>query len=196
MPASGASGTFAAAPLEETIWALVRLIRQERPHVVVTYSDNQRGYQHPDHLRVHDASVPAYKAAGDPAFHPKLGVAWTPQKLYYVVWSRASLMAQHEAFLQLGLPSPYKVERWQRRPSMDYRLTTKIFIGDHWEQVQAALRAHATQINPDSKHWFGLPPDIARITYPYDDYILAQSTVPSTLPEDDLFAGVVGDDVR
>ena len=59
---------------------------------------------------------------------------------------------------QVGLPSPFKVERWQRRPSMDHRLTTKIFIGDHWEQVQAALRAHATQIDPDSQHWFGLPP--------------------------------------
>src|SRR5437899_3865438 len=36
---------------------------------------------------VHEASVPAYKAAGDPVFHPELGVAWSPQKLYYVVWS-------------------------------------------------------------------------------------------------------------
>jgi mycothiol S-conjugate amidase len=73
MPASGAPGTFAVAPIEETIWALVRLIRQERPHVIVTYSDNQRGYPHPDHLRVHEASVPAYKAASDPAFHPEWG---------------------------------------------------------------------------------------------------------------------------
>jgi mycothiol S-conjugate amidase len=105
-------------------------------------------------------------------------------------------MAQHEAFLQLGLPSPFKVERWQRRPSMDYRLTTRIFIGDHWEQVQTALRAHATQIDPDSPYWFGLPPDIARTTYPYDDYILAHSTVPTTAPEDDLFTGVSGDDVE
>ena len=196
MPASGEPGTFAAASLEETVRALVRLIRQERPHVVVTYSDNQRGYQHPDHLRVHDASVPAYKAAGDPAFHPELGAAWTPQKLYYAVWSRAGLMAEHEAFVRLGLESPYNVERWQRRPSMDYRLTTKVFIGDHWEQVQAALRAHATQIDPNSQHWFGLPPEVARTTYPYDDYILAQSSVPTQLPEDDLFTGIKDDDVR
>ncbi len=191
MPASGAPGTFAAAPLEETVRVLVRLIRQERPHVVVTYSDNQRGYQHPDHLRVHDASVPAYAAASDPTFHPELGDPWAPRKLYYVVWARARMVAQHEAFLRLGLPSPYKPERWQRRPSMDHRLTTKVFVGDHWEQVQEALKAHATQIDPNSPHWFGLPPEIARRTYPYDDYILAQSQVPTTLPEDDLFAGVV-----
>lgn len=170
--------------------ALVRLIRKERPHIVVTYPDNQRGYKHPDHLRVHDASAPAYAAAGDASFHPELGEAWTPLKLYYVQWSRARLMAQHEAFLRLGLTSPFKAERWKRRSSLDYRLTTKVFIGDHWDQAQEAIRAHATQIDPNSVHWFGLPPDVARVTYPYDDYILAQSAVPTTLPEDDLFAGI------
>jgi mycothiol S-conjugate amidase len=193
MPASGEPGTFAAAPLDETVRALVRLIRQERPHVIVTYSDNQRGYQHPDHLRVHEASLPAYAAAGDPAFHPELGAAWTPLKLYYVVWARARLVAQHQEFLRLGLQSPFNAERWQRWPSMDYRLTTKVFVGDHWQQVQDALRAHATQIDPQSPYWFGLPPEVARITYPYDDYILAHSAVPTTPPEDDLFAGIHSD---
>ena len=42
MPASNEPGTFAAAPLDETVRALVRLIRRERPHVVVTYPANQR----------------------------------------------------------------------------------------------------------------------------------------------------------
>jgi mycothiol S-conjugate amidase len=112
------------------------------------------------------------------------------------VWSRAQLVARHEALLQLGLPSPFDPERWQRRPSMDYRITTRIYTGDHWEHMQAALCAHATQIDPDSPYWFGLPPDIARTVYPYEDYILAHSTVPTTLPEDDLFTGVVGDAVR
>lgn len=191
MPASGASGTFAAAPLEETVRALVRIIRRERPHVVVTYSDNQRGYQHPDHLRVHDASVPAYEAAGNPSFHPELGEAWAPLKLYYVLWSRARLVAQHEAFIRLGLQSPFNAARWKRRPSMDHRLTTKVFIGDQWDQTQNAVRAHATQVDPNSPYWFGLPPDVSRTTYPYDDYILAQSIVPTKLPEDDLFAGIV-----
>jgi mycothiol S-conjugate amidase len=196
MPASGEPGTFAAAPLEETIRALVRIIRKEQPHVVVTYSDNQRGYQHPDHLRVHDASVPAYEAAGNASFHPELGEAWAPQKLYYVLWSRARLVAQHEAFVRLGLQSPFNAERWKRRPSMDHRLTTKVFIGDYWDQTQDAVQAHATQIDPNSMYWFGLPPDIARTTYPYDDYILAQSSVPTKSPEDDLFAGIVDDNTQ
>ena len=190
MPASGDPDSFAAAPLDETVRALVRLIRHERPHVMVTYSNHQRGYQHPDHLRVHDASLPAYTAAADPAFHPELGAPWAPQKLYYIQWSRASLVARHQAFIDQGLESPFKVERWQRNTSMDYLLTTQVMVGEHWDQVQAALRAHATQIDPNSKYWFGLPPDVGRAVYPYDDYILAHSAVPTRLPEDDLFQGI------
>ena len=193
MPASGDPGTFAAAPLAETVRALVRIIRQERPHIVVTYSDNQRGYQHPDHLRVYEASVPAYEAASDPTFHPELGEAWVPQKLYYTLWSRASLIAQHHAFLRQGLKSPFKTERWKRRQSMDWRLTTKVFVGDHWDDVQQALRAYKTQIDPASTYWFGLPPDVARVTYPYEDYILARSSVQTIQPEDDLFGGITPD---
>lgn len=193
MPASDEPGTFAAAPLDETVRALVRLIRRERPHVIVTYPANQRGYRHPDHLRVHDASLPAYKAARDPAFHPELGEPWAPQKLYYVLWSRASLVARHKAFVRLGLETPFNPRRWKRRRSMDHFLTTKVFIGDHWEQTRSALRAHATQVDPNSPFWFGLPPEADRATYPYDDYILARSAVPTKLPEDDLFAGVNGD---
>ena len=193
MPASNEPGTFAAAPLDETVRALVRLIRRERPHVVVTYPANQRGYRHPDHLRVHDATMPAYKAARDPAFHPELGEPWAPQKLYYVLWSRASLVARHKAFVRHGLKSPFKPERWKRRRSMDHFLTTKVFIGDHWEKTRHALRAHATQVDPKSPFWFGLPPEVDRTAYPYDDYILARSAVRTRLPEDDLFAGVNGD---
>ena len=190
MPASNEPGTFAAAPLDETVRALVRLIRRERPHVMVTYPANQRGYRHPDHLRVHDASLPAYRAARDPGFHPELGAPWAPQKLYYVLWSRASLVARHKAFERLGMKSPFKPERWKRRRSMDHFITTRVFVGDHWEQGRRALTAHATQVDPKSPFWFGLPPEVDRDAYPYDDYILARSAVPTRLPEDDLFAGI------
>lgn len=50
--------------------------------------------------------------------------------------------------------------------------------------------AHATQINPDSPFWFGLPDDVLVGLYPWEDYQLAESTVPVELPETDLFAGL------
>jgi mycothiol S-conjugate amidase len=58
-----------------------------------------------------------------------------------------------------------------------------------------ALLAHATQIDPNSPFWFGLPREVASGIHPYDDYILAFSTVGSAAldtaaPEDDLFSGL------
>lgn len=180
---------FAKAPLEEAVERLVRIIRAERPQVIVTYPDDQQGYRHPDHLRVYDITVPAFHAAGDPAQFPDAGPAWTPSKLYYTTWSRQRVVALHETYERLGLESPYD-KAWFERPSQDHRITTKVDVQAWYQRRADALLAHATQVDPASKFWFGLPNDEAAAAYPWDDYILAESLVPTDLPEDDLFAGL------
>ncbi|CAN5559826.1 mycothiol conjugate amidase Mca [soil metagenome] len=182
---------FAAAPLDDAVGRLVALIRTHRPHVIVTYADDQQGYPHPDHLRVHDISLPAFDQAGDPDVLPVAGAGepWQQLKLYYTMWSRARMVAMHEKFTQLGLESPFD-EQWFARPSHDDRLTTRIDVGAYYDVRADALLAHATQIDPTSPFWFGLPRDEAAKVHPWDDYILARSLVDTDLPEDDLFAGV------
>jgi len=178
---------FARAPLEEAVGRLVEVIRRERPQVIVTYADDQEGYPHPDHLRVHDITLPAFDAAGDPDAFPDAGPPWQPLKLYYVAWSRARILAMHAKFIELGLESPFDA-KWFDRPDHDDRITTRLDVSEHDNVRRAALIAHETQIDPDSPFWFGLPPDV--VVYRYDDYILARSLVDSATPEDDLFAGV------
>ncbi|HEX2274702.1 MAG TPA: mycothiol conjugate amidase Mca [Acidimicrobiales bacterium] len=179
--------SFAQAPLDEAVGRLVAVIRRERPQVVVTYPDDQEGYPHPDHLRVHEITVPAFDAAGDPDAYPDLGEPWQPLKLYYVAWSRARMLAIHEKFLELGLESPFD-DKWFDRPDHDHRITTRLDVSELNHVRREALLAHRTQIDPESPFWFGLPPDV--VAYRYDDYILARSLVDSPLPEDDLFAGI------
>jgi mycothiol S-conjugate amidase len=73
MPDSEANAhpeAFANAPLDEAVGRLVGVIRRTRPQVVLTYGDEQGGYPHPDHLRVHDISQPAIERAADPAWYP------------------------------------------------------------------------------------------------------------------------------
>ncbi len=182
--------SFAQAELDEATGRLVGVIRRLRPHVIITYSDDQQGYRHPDHLRVHDVSLLAWERAGDPTWYPDHGEAWEPLKLYYSVWSRARLLAHHEKFLALGLDSPYD-DRWFSRPSNDDRITSKIDIGRYYSVRREALLAHATQVDPNEKCWFGLPDEAAADAYPWEDYILAHSRVPTgALPESDLFEGV------
>ena len=180
---------FAQADLDEATGRLVAILRRLRPHVIITYSDDQQGYRHPDHLRVHDISVLAWERAGDPAWYPEAGEPWTPLKLYYSLWSRARLVAHHEMFEKLGLESPYD-ENWFKRPSSDERITTKVDIGPFYPVRRAALLAHATQVDPNAGFWFGLPDEAAAEAYPWEDYILAESRVESSIPETDLFAGI------
>ena len=188
-PANEHPRSFAAVPLDEAVAELVAHIRTERPHVVITYSDDQQGYRHPDHLRVHDATVPAFHAAADESAFPDAGDPWQPLKLYYSTWARARIDAFHQAFLENDLESPYD-ERWFERESHDHRITTRIEIAAWYERRSHALRAHATQVDPHEKFWFGLTDDLAAAAYPWDDYILAHSELPTDVPETDLFAGV------
>lgn len=180
---------FAAAPLMEAVGRLVGLIRSERPHVIITYPDDHGGYDHPDHVRVHDISVVAFEAAGDPDAFAEAGEVWQPSKLYYSTWSRARMEAMHNKFLELELESPFG-EQWFKRRSLDHRITTKIFVRDSYDRGRDALLAHATQVDPESPFWFGLPREVMRELYPWEDFILARSHVDTEFPEDDLFAGV------
>ncbi|HZU73642.1 MAG TPA: mycothiol conjugate amidase Mca [Acidimicrobiales bacterium] len=192
MPDSEANAhpdSFAQAPLEDAVGRLVAAIRRSRPQVIITYNDDQRGYPHPDHLRVHEVSVAAFDRAGDPDAYPDAGEPWQPLKLYYSVWSRARTVAMHEKFLELGLESPYD-ERWLSRPSQDDRITTQVDISGYADVRRLALLAHATQVDPESPFWFGLPPEVADAVHPVEEYILARSEVGGEGPEDDLFAGV------
>ena len=188
-PSNAHPDAFWAAPLDESVGRLVEVIRRQRPQVIVTYNDDQSGYPHPDHLRVHDISAAAFDLAGDPDAYPEAGAPWTPSKLYYTVWSMARMRALHDKFAELGLESPFSDE-WFDRPDHDDRITTSVPIADFWEVRRAALLCHATQIDPASPFWFGLPDEVTRTIHPFDDYILGASRVPTHLPEHDLFAGL------
>jgi len=158
----------------------------------VTTYDERGGYPHPDHIRCHEVSVAAFEAAGDPDKYPDAGEPWQPMKLYYHHgWSWEKTNALHQAMLDHGLESPYaeRLEKWEREPDWDDRITTKVPCGEYFGVRDQALLAHATQIDPDGM-WFAIPREIQQSVWPTEDYELVSSTVESTLPEDDLFAGI------
>lgn len=193
-PANNNPDCFHMANLDEAVGRLVRIIRRERPHVLVTYNDDQRGYPHPDHVKVHDISIVAFDRAADDEWYPEAGEPWQPLKMYYSAWSRMRLTAIHEALLRLRGSSPFD-DSWFERPDLDSRITTRLLIGDYLYARSGALRAHRTQIDENEPFWFGLSDAELAETYPYEDWVLAKSLVP-TPPlaageyEDDMFRGV------
>ncbi len=195
MPGSAANADprcFARAPLEEAVGRLVALVRRERPQVLVSYGEDQRGYPHPDHLRAHEVTLAAFRQAADPGAFPAAGEPFQPLKLYYTMWSREQALARHEKFLELGLESPYAqriADGWLDRLPGEAP-TTAVALRGYARVRQQALLAHATQVDPRSGFWFGLPEEIEQAIYDKDHYVRAESLVEAPLPEDDLFAGV------
>jgi mycothiol S-conjugate amidase len=184
--------SFAAADLDDAVGRLVAVIRQERPQVVITYGEDHSGYPHPDHIRVHDISVAAFDAAGDPDRFPDSGPPWQPLKLYYTHWSRARLEALHQAHLDRGEESPYA--QWLDRSGTETAPpTTRVDVSDQLSRRRAALLAHRTQIDPES-FWMRLPDDVVREVFPWEEFTLARSLVDNGVSsgdlEDDLFAGL------
>jgi mycothiol S-conjugate amidase len=172
-------GTFARADLDTAARALAEVLVAERPHVVVTYPENG-GYPHPDHIMTHLVTVRAVELAA-----PR----WQVAKLYAAnTFLRERVVALHEAMLGAGLESPYA--EWLeegRRP--DLVPHARIRCADTFPRRDAALRAHASQVDPDGM-WFAVPRDLERSAYPYEAYELLWSLVATALPEDDLFAGL------
>ena len=111
-------GSFGLVPLAEAAAPLVRLVRDFRPHVILTY-DESGGYPHPDHIKTHQVAVEAFEAAADPDRYPEAGgEPWQPSKMYYfVTFHQAKYAALHEELLRRGLESPYSkiFEEWEER---------------------------------------------------------------------------------
>jgi mycothiol S-conjugate amidase len=185
-------GCFALQDVAVAAEPLVRVVREFRPHVVTTY-DESGGYPHPDHIMCHRVSVAAFDAAGDPDRYPRAGQAWQPHKLYYhMTFSRGRVTALHEAVLAAGLDSPYAgwLENWDHRRDNGRQITTRVPCAEWFPVRDDALRAHATQVDPDGR-WFHVPMELQQRVWPTEDYQLARSLVGETGPgEDDLFAGI------
>ena len=186
-------GCFALQKLEDAAGPLVALVREFRPHVILTYDENG-GYPHPDHVKTHEVAVEAFDAAADPDRYPGTGAPWQPLKLYYfATFHKARLIALHEEMLRRELESPYAdwLAEWEDPPKgrVPLEITTRVPCAEYFAVRDRALLAHATQIDPESS-WFAIPLEVSAAAWPTEDYHRARSLVDTELPEDDLFAGV------
>jgi mycothiol S-conjugate amidase len=182
-------GCFALEPIEVTTEALVRVIRDFKPHVMTTYDENG-GYPHPDHVMCHTVSMSSFVAAGDQTAYERGGPPWQPLKMYYnQTLTRDRIQSYHDAMEAAGIESPFGewIARWEDRA--ERTITTKIECADYFEQRDQALLAHATQVDPDGT-WFRMPMQMQKEVWPTEDFEAAVSYVSVRPHESDLFAGL------
>ncbi|MDR3069920.1 MAG: mycothiol conjugate amidase Mca [Propionibacteriaceae bacterium] len=186
-----APDTFAALPLDEEAGRLVQVIREYRPQVMTCYTPDG-GYPHPDHIRAHQVAMAAFSQAADPDLWPQHGGPWQISKVYYDrTFNIAKIVALDAVMRKWGLPSPLDGRLDRKHPEgPDYVITTAIPCADFFQVRNEALLAHRSQISPDDAWWFGVPLEVEREAWPSEDYHLAFSTVETSIPEDDLFAGL------
>lgn len=146
---SGMEGTpsrhhrrFIDADPAEAVGALVAIIRELRPHVVVTYDPNG-GYGHPDHIHAHEVTMAAVAASAGSEYP---GEPWTVPKVYWTVLSTTAIAEGLNALEDVP-------DEWIRVSiddvsfgHPDEAIDAVIDVPDQLPAKVAALRAHATQV--------------------------------------------------
>jgi N-acetyl-1-D-myo-inositol-2-amino-2-deoxy-alpha-D-glucopyranoside deacetylase len=152
---SGMAGTpprgsqrFVDADPDEAVGALVAIIRELRPHVVVSY-DPDGGYGHPDHIHAHEVTTAAVAAAGG-ADYP--GDPWPVPKCYWTVVARSAMAAGIRELSEMDLPADWILIPADEFPFgfADDQIDAVVDAPESRAAKAAALRAHATQVTVES----------------------------------------------
>ncbi len=182
---------FWKADVDEAVGKLVALIRRFRPHVVVTY-DGIGGYGHPDHIQTHRVTLLAVEAAHMKTLYADAGEPWRVTKLYYTSIPLSFLRKAAQMAREAGMPPPFGVENPEDLPFVtpDEWITTTVDIREGVRRKRQALVAHHSQIPPD---WpmLAIPEEVNIEHFGSEAFQLVISRVPVTLPETDVFAGVL-----
>jgi N-acetyl-1-D-myo-inositol-2-amino-2-deoxy-alpha-D-glucopyranoside deacetylase len=138
-PSNNDPRCFWRAEVEEATAELVRVVREVRPQVIVTYDDNGF-YGHPDHIQAHRVAWRAFERSADPSYGE--GEPWAPSRFY----ATAIPISRLEAEVGRG---PFERVGSVREFGFGVRdelVTTRIEAGAHLSAKVAAMAAHATQI--------------------------------------------------
>jgi N-acetyl-1-D-myo-inositol-2-amino-2-deoxy-alpha-D-glucopyranoside deacetylase len=189
-PAAANPRAFVNADEDEVVGALVAVIREVRPHVVVCY-DEEGGYGHPDHIRAHRICTDALALAG--STDDTDGAPWDPAKFYWTVTDAAALAAAQSRIVEV--PQGWRRPEPGELSAVDPMLvTTVIDVSEVYTAKTNALRAHATQVTvADSGTEYALSNNIIQPILREEHFVLVSGQlgpVDATGRETDLFAGV------
>jgi LmbE family N-acetylglucosaminyl deacetylase len=184
---------LASAPLEKVAGSIVKIIREIRPQVVVTF-DPIGGYRHPDHIAVHRATVLAFHTAGDAEQYPQAGLPYRPQKLYFQVMSRKLLKIVVKALPLFG----HDPRRYGRNGDIDltqlvepeYPIHARIKLSNQARELQEKARAcHHSQVG-GGRPRFSVLMLIGKLAGQRDSYMRAYPPPEKGRVERDLFEAV------
>jgi N-acetyl-1-D-myo-inositol-2-amino-2-deoxy-alpha-D-glucopyranoside deacetylase len=184
-PSNDAPGSFWRADVDEAAGELLRVVREVRPQVLISYDENGF-YGHPDHIQAHRVAKRAFELAG--GLVSKFYATALPRS---VLADAIATMRGSDGSLPGGAPSFTQVESVDDFPFgvPDEAVTTQIDATAYLEQKLAAMRAHATQIAVDSP-FFAFSDNVAQRALGREYYTLLAGSRGESGPdgwETDLF---------
>jgi len=186
---------FWRADLTDASDHLVRIIREVRPQVLVTY-DQFGGYGHPDHIQAHRVATYAAHLAAVPSYNLDLGDPWEVAKIYWGAMSETRMRASLRALREAGDTTTFEgMDPDGPLPHFitpDKLLSAMVDAPDHVEAKMAALAAHKTQITLDGP-FFALSSSSGDRVWGTEFYRIAkgiQGPLNDEGLETDLFAGL------
>lgn len=180
-----------AAPVKEVAERIVKIIRDIKPRVVVTF-DPIGGYRHPDHIAVHKATVMAFYAAGDPGGFSGAGAPYQPEKLYFQVMSRKLLKIAVKVLPLFG-QDPRRFGRNRdiditALASVDFPVHAKVQLTKEARELQEKARAcHISQVGSGPPRRVSLMGLVARLAGQKDSFMRAYPPPIRGRMEHDLF---------
>jgi LmbE family N-acetylglucosaminyl deacetylase len=144
------AGVDWAAPMQDTLRQIVRLIRRLRPRVLISFGPDGM-YGHSDHVAVSDLTVEARLAAADAAFVDEQAPApyWVP-RLFFPVLTAETVAAMLGELAQAGQPA----QLWSLPPEAfrveASEITASVDVSSVLEQKLRALHSHRTQLEHDN----------------------------------------------
>ncbi len=195
-PDNGHPEALAAAPVDEIASIITAHLRNLKPQVVLTF-DPIGGYHHPDHIMIHNATVKAFHAAGDPAQYPEKGEPYQPQKLYFHVFPHKLLKFTVRMWKLMGRDVHHfgknkDIDLWEMVQD-EFPVHTVIKLTkEAVETGEKAAACHASQLGGGgSGTRRGLREYINLLFGRKDTFMRGWPEVKGKVKEKDLFEGVV-----
>lgn len=105
-PSNERADVFWRADLEEAAGRLVRIVREARPEVMVSYDENGN-YGHPDHINAHRIAVSAFEAAADGHRYPEAGQPHAVERFYETAFNREAFLGLMLELSRRGIALPW-----------------------------------------------------------------------------------------
>jgi LmbE family N-acetylglucosaminyl deacetylase len=159
-PTNDDPACFARADLEVAARRLADLLDEEEAAVLTIYDDHG-GYGHPDHVQVHRVGLRASEMARTPHVFESTMNRDHLKRLMEMMPDDAFGADENER------PNPEEFDDFGSPESL---ITTTIDVREFAEVKRAAMRAHASQIPPES-FFLLMPDDAFREAFGYEWYI-------------------------